>query len=93
MPADIQQIDEALQGARIAGALPYLNHEMERSMKAVQVRAFQSIEKSSLTPDMAFMLWHELHALYKMQRKLMQRAAITESLDPELQKALETSGQ
>ncbi len=67
-------------GARIAGALPYIEVELDKMKAAVERRVFAALRDGTLSPDTALSAWQELNAYSLLQRRLRQQVAIATSV-------------
>ncbi len=67
-------------GARITGALPYIEVELDKMRVAVERRVFQAIRDGTLSGDAAVAAWQELNAYNLLIRRLRQQVAIATSV-------------
>lgn len=84
--SEMSDLGDALDGARLAGALPYIVAEYEKQEAAAISRVDRLLHDGKLTPEIAQLAWIELIAARRMRRRLEQkvRAGISqgETLTP-----------
>lgn len=73
-------IAAALDSARLAGMLPYLQAELRKMEEACMVRMDQLMLNGKLTPDLAQMAWIELIGYRRLRRRLEQKVRIGEAV-------------
>lgn len=65
-----EEMEEVRALARINNFLPDVNATIVKSVEGVMNRASQLIQAGQMTPDVAFSLWHEVHAYRKVLKSL-----------------------
>lgn len=80
------KIASARDGAYIAGALPYIEADIQRLLKAIDHRAAAN---HPMTPELALILWTERNAYLTLLKKLKQRVEVGISQGKQVQKELE----
>jgi hypothetical protein len=73
-----QELDLAaiVDGARLAGVLPYVEAELQKGIDACIVRMDQMLSDGKLTPELAQMAWIELLSYRRRMRRLTQKVRI-----------------
>lgn len=66
----------AIDGARLAGSLPYIEASLDKAMQAVTTRMDVAFTQNTLTPEMAFAAWIELLSYRRLLRRLQQQVRI-----------------
>ncbi len=84
----MEQDDLALarDGAYIAGALPYIDDDIQLQLKRIDREAQRA---DPLTPELAFSLWAQRLAYVSILRKLKQRVEIGVSKAVTMQETLD----
>jgi hypothetical protein len=87
----IEQIDATalVEGARLAGMLPYLNETLSKMEQALNTRIYTLLNKNELTPEVALYAWQEKHVLNKLRKSFNMKVrlgeAVAERNAPELE--------
>lgn len=71
------ELAAAQTAARLQGVMPYLNDEIERMVRQIEMRACNAIRDAKLSPEMAVSLWMELHAARSLANRLGTKAIIS----------------
>lgn len=65
-----------MDGARLAGVLPYVEEQLDKQIEACIVRMDRMLTEGKLTPELAQMAWIELLSYRRITRRLSQKVRI-----------------
>lgn len=73
-------LSQAIDGARLAGMLPYLEAELLAMEAACVTRMDRMMQDGKLTPELSQMAWIELIGYRRLRRRLQQKVRIGTSI-------------
>lgn len=78
----IEQIDAStiVEGARLAGILPYLNEALNKLESVVDTKMYTLMNKNELTPEVALYAWQEKHVLHKLRKSFNSKVRLGEAV-------------
>lgn len=65
-----------VDGARLAGVLPYVEEQLDKQIEACITRMDRMLSEGKLTPELAQMAWIELLSYRRLTRRLTQKVRI-----------------
>ena len=76
-------------GIVLSGAMPYIEAEISRKLKAIDNKALSAVNAGDLTPAQALNFWTERSVLINLLRSLGQRVRGSQSKAKKYQKELD----
>lgn len=84
-----EDLSKLADGARMAGALPYIRHEVDRMENALIRRVMASLDDGALTPDAALYAWMELAAYRRLEKRLTTITAVGQTAAERVKPAMD----
>lgn len=72
-PEELRTVSE---GAALAASLPHMEKELEGMIRAVRNQMFSHVEHKTLTPEIAFSAWMEVHSYEKLLKRMKTRVTL-----------------
>lgn len=85
---DPEELGQALDGAYLTNAMPYIEEQLAKMIRAVDQRAYRAIAQNELTPEMALNLWLERNAYNSLAVRLGQKVRLAQNLSEKVEHAL-----
>lgn len=73
---EVIDLGKAQDGARIAGALPYIKDEVEGLERRLITQTLTSLQKRELTPEAALQSWIELAAYRALIKRMTMKTMV-----------------
>jgi hypothetical protein len=86
--SQVVDLGKVMDGARLAGSLPYLTDEIDKMEDALISRVLSTINDHTLTPDAAYAAWLELASYRSLLKRFRTRIAVGVSAGERSQDAL-----
>lgn len=79
---ELAQLDASLiaEGARLAGVLPYLEEELDKIERRLDMRIYAQLDKDELSPDQALLAWQEKHILKRIRNSFVTKVKMGTSV-------------
>lgn len=73
---EVEDLGKVVDGARLAGALPYIETELQGMEEALISKVLIEVGKNALTPELAYAAWLELASYRALARRLRTKVKI-----------------